>query len=122
MFGRASPGIVRIWAVAEVDEVDAGLDRTVVAVRILQRRVDDDAPHRVRIDREPHGDRVAEERRVLLFRGVLDDAHRFIGHEMADPQAFLPGAGVVPVAAVRIPRLVEVAVVGRDHARPGHRS
>ena len=104
MFGRASPGIVRIWASPRLTRLIARVDRLVVVVRILQRRAEDDGPHRLRLDREAHVDRVAEERRVFLLRGVLDDAQRLVGHQVADPQAFVPRAGVVPVAALRVPR------------------
>ena len=43
----------------------------------------------------------------------------FVGHQVADPQALVPGAGVVPMRLLRIARLVEKAVVGRDHSSLG---
>ena len=41
------------------------------------------------------------------------------GHELADPQAFFPGSRIVPVAAERILRLIQISVVGGDHAPLG---
>ncbi len=59
---------------------------------------------------------MAGELRVLLNRRVFDDPLRLVGHQVADPQALLPGAGIVPFRLLRIARFVEQAVVRRDHA------
>ena len=40
----------------------------------------------------------------------------FGGHELANADAFFPGARVVPFGFERIGGFVEAAIVGRDHA------
>ena len=71
---------------------------------------------RSEIDGELDLSGITGETGVGLRFGVLDDALGFGGHELADAEAFFPGAGVVPFGFERIGGLVEPAVVGGDHA------
>ena len=48
MFGRASPGIVRDLSVPQIQQIDLGVNRMVVVVRIIQWRTRHDGPHEIR--------------------------------------------------------------------------
>ena len=64
---------------------------------------------------------IASQKRPGFFcsGASADDPQGFVGHQVADPQAFFPGSRISPVAAQWISGMVEVAIVGRDHPSLG---
>ena len=116
MLGRASPGMVRIWALPMLTR----FIRVEIDLSLLYGYFNGDSKMMIHIKSESTGNltssSITGESGVRLRLGVLDDALGFGGHELANAEALLPGAGVVPFGLERIGRLVEEAVIGSNHA------
>ena len=119
MFGQSLAGDGQDLGIAQIDEIDSRVDRMVVVVGILERRADDHSPHQLGFHRKPHVDRIAEQTRVLLFRRVFDDAQSLSSPSSGRSAGILPTTANRSSTRARIPRLVQIPVVGGDHAPLG---
>ena len=118
MLGRASPGIVRIWALPRLTRLMRALIDWSSLCGILQRRAGDDGPHQRRLDREAHGER--SQKSVGSFCAGASLTIRRASAAIRWPirrHSSQVGRRASSRAGGR--GLVEVAVVGRDHAALG---